>query len=28
VYVLLLSRIGSPIDQPQMATARVLLEKS
>lgn len=27
VYVLLLSRIGTPIDQPQMATAQVLLEK-
>ncbi len=27
VYVLLLSRIGTPIDKPQMATAQVLLEK-
>ena len=27
VYVLLLSRIGTPIDEPQMASARVLLEK-
>ena len=27
VYVLLLSRIGVPIDQPQMATAQLLLEK-
>jgi len=27
VTVLLLSRIGTPIDQPQMATAQVLLEK-
>lgn len=27
VYVLLLSRIGTPIDQPQMATAQVLLER-
>lgn len=27
VYVLLLSRIGQPIDKPQMATAQVLLEK-
>ena len=27
VYVLLLSRIGAPIDQPQMATAQLLLEK-
>jgi S-adenosylmethionine synthetase len=26
VYVLLLSRIGTPIDMPQMATAQVLLE--
>ncbi len=26
-YVLLLSRIGSPIDEPQMATAQVLLER-
>ncbi len=27
VYVLLLSRIGTPVDQPQMATAQVLLER-
>lgn len=27
VYVLLLSRIGTPIDAPQMATAQVLLER-
>lgn len=27
VYVLLLSRIGTPIDTPQMATAEVLLER-
>jgi S-adenosylmethionine synthetase len=27
VYVLLLSRIGTPIDRPQMASAQVLLEK-
>lgn len=27
VYVLLLSRIGTPIDMPQMATAQVLLER-
>lgn len=27
VYVLLLSRIGAPIDQPQMATAQVMLER-
>lgn len=27
VYVLLLSRIGAPIDRPQMATAQVLLQK-
>ncbi len=27
VYVLLLSRIGTPIDQPQMATAQVMLER-
>lgn len=27
VYVLLLSRIGTPIDNPQMASAQVLLEK-
>ncbi len=27
VYVLLLSRIGTPIDQPQVATAQVLLER-
>lgn len=27
VYVLILSRIGTPIDQPQMATAQVLLER-
>lgn len=27
VYVLLLSRIGAPIDQPQIATAQLLLEK-
>ncbi len=27
VYVLLLSRIGSPVDQPQLATAQLLLEK-
>ena len=27
VYVLLLSRIGTPIDHPQMATAQVLLER-
>jgi S-adenosylmethionine synthetase len=27
VYVLLLSRIGTPIDQPQTATAQVLLKK-
>ncbi|MDI6743881.1 MAG: methionine adenosyltransferase [Thermodesulfovibrionales bacterium] len=27
VYVLLLSRIGTPIDNPQVATAQVLLEK-
>ena len=27
VYVLLLSRIGSPVDQPRMASARLLLEK-
>ncbi|OPY90193.1 MAG: S-adenosylmethionine synthetase [Syntrophus sp. PtaU1.Bin208] len=27
VYVLLLSRIGAPIDSPQMATAQVLLER-
>lgn len=27
VYVLLLSRIGTPIDSPQMATAQILLEK-
>jgi S-adenosylmethionine synthetase len=26
-YVLLLSRIGSPIDRPQMATAQLLLER-
>ena len=26
VYVLLLSRIGTPIDRPQMATAQVLLK--
>ena len=27
VYVFLLSRIGAPIDSPQMATARILLER-
>lgn len=27
VYVLLLSRIGTPIDRPQMANAQILLEK-
>ncbi len=27
VYVLLLSRIGTPIDKPQMATAQILLEE-
>jgi S-adenosylmethionine synthetase len=27
VYVLLLSRIGTPIDRPQMASAQVLLER-
>ncbi len=27
VYVLLLSRIGAPIDRPQMATAQVMLER-
>lgn len=27
IYVLLLSRIGTPIDRPQMATAQVLLER-
>lgn len=27
VYVLLLSRIGTPIDSPQMATAQVLIER-
>lgn len=27
VYVLLLSRIGTPVDNPQMATAQVLLER-
>jgi len=27
VYVLLLSRIGTPIDRPQMATAQLLLER-
>jgi S-adenosylmethionine synthetase len=27
VYVLLLSRIGTPIDMPQMATAQVLLQR-
>lgn len=27
VYVLLLSRIGAPVDQPQLATAQLLLEK-
>ncbi|HLO27458.1 MAG TPA: methionine adenosyltransferase [Geobacteraceae bacterium] len=27
VYVLLLSRIGVPVDQPQLATAQLLLEK-
>ena len=27
VYVLLLSRIGEPVDQPQLATAQLLLEK-
>jgi len=27
VYVLLLSRIGAPIDRPQLATAQLLLEK-
>jgi S-adenosylmethionine synthetase len=27
VYVLLLSRIGAPVDSPQIATARLLLEK-
>jgi S-adenosylmethionine synthetase len=27
VYVLLLSRIGTPIDRPQVATAQVLLER-
>jgi S-adenosylmethionine synthetase len=27
VYVLLLSRIGTPVDQPRLATARLLLEK-
>jgi len=27
VYVLLLSRIGTPIDEPQIATAQVLLER-
>ena len=27
MYVLLLSRIGTPIDRPQMATAQVLLER-
>lgn len=27
VYVLLLSRIGTPIDEPQVATAQVLLER-
>ncbi|HEX9080287.1 MAG TPA: methionine adenosyltransferase [Desulfuromonadaceae bacterium] len=27
VYVLLLSRIGDPVDRPQMATAQLLLEK-
>jgi S-adenosylmethionine synthetase len=27
VYVLLLSRIGMPIDRPQIATAQVLLEQ-
>jgi len=27
LYVILLSRIGTPIDRPQMATAQVLLER-
>jgi S-adenosylmethionine synthetase len=27
VYVMLLSRIGTPVDQPRLATARLLLEK-
>jgi S-adenosylmethionine synthetase len=27
VYVLLLSRIGTPVDRPQMATAQILLER-
>ena len=27
VYVLLLSRIGTPIDKPQMATAQILFEE-
>jgi len=27
VYVLLLSRIGAPVDRPQMATAQILLER-
>jgi len=27
VYVLLLSRIGTPINEPQVATAQVLLER-
>jgi len=27
VYVLLLSRIGAPVDRPQLATAQLLLEK-
>jgi len=27
VYVLLLSRIGTPIDQPRIATAQILLER-
>jgi S-adenosylmethionine synthetase len=27
VYVLLLSRIGSPVDRPRMATAQLLLER-
>jgi S-adenosylmethionine synthetase len=27
VYVLLLSRIGAPVDRPQIATAQILLEK-
>jgi S-adenosylmethionine synthetase len=27
VYVLLLSRIGTPINEPQVATAQILLER-